>query len=231
MCGAGGRDFDMKRLTQALFVLSVVLSLPALAHAAKPGGADRRQTKCQSCAFGYPDGTTNCWACGKRLRVSELLLRKPPVEVEPLVVRVLPDEGPGGGSSAESKEALAGPEVALEEIERGIADNPTEYGEALNSLEALLEKVLKTPLESTVRERMGEVRDEMVKANFPRTPKEREAEVIKRMPMVWKKIKDNPYRLTENVRRIEKLLKLAEGTPYEALVRRRLERHKDKLDK
>ncbi len=224
----------MKRLMQALFVLSVVFSLGSRARAAKAGGADRRPSErflCQSCKFEYPEATTNCWACGKRLPDSPLTRKLPPIE--PLVVRVLPEEeqGGGAGSLAESKGALAAPEVALEEIERQIAENPTEHGEALNSLEALLEKVLKTPLESIVRERMREVRAEMLKANFPRTPQEREAEVAKLMPRILKEIKDNPNRLTENVRRLEKLLKLAEGTPFEALILSRLKHLRAKLDK
>lgn len=222
----------MKRLMQAVFVLSIVLSLAAAAPAAEPGTAkakskdDKRAAKpesapCRSCRFDCPADTTNCWACGTRLPESRLTKKLSPIET--LVVSVLPDEREGRAG------APASPEAAYEEAELWITKHPDEYDGAIRRLEQLTEKVRGTALESLVQKRVYEISAEKKKATRHRTVKEREAETAEGVQKVMGMIMANPRNHSENILALKKLLRLAHGTSYEKYVRGMLRREEAKV--
>lgn len=219
----------MKRSMWAL----VLLSLAARAHAAEPEGAQGKDEKptakapapsekpagCPSCRFACEAGTTNCWGCGTRLPASPLTRKLPPIQLP--VIRVIPEATKAG--------AGAGPEAAYEEAERWIGEHSDDHDGALKRLEKLAENVRGTALESLVRKRTDEILALQKKANRPRTPEEHAAEAVKALLKVKQSIRRTPKLHRENVLELQKLLKLARGTPYEGAVQKMLDKEKAKL--
>ncbi len=224
----------------AIFVLSVAATAPAAEPDAKPGtakdtdGKGKAETRpakaptpsakaagCPSCKFSCEAGTTNCWACGTGLPASPLTRKLPRIQLP--VVRVIPRADKAGGG------AQAGPEAAYEEAERWIGEHSDDHDGALKRLEELAEKVRGTALESLVRKRIDEILALKAKANRPKTPEERMAEVINALLKVKQKIRRTPKLHKENVLELQKLLKLAKGTPYDGAVQKMLDKEKAKL--
>jgi hypothetical protein len=166
-------------------------------------------------------GTTNCWACGTGLPASSLTRKLPAIQLP--VVRVIPEAKRAGAG------ARAGPEAAYEEAERWIGEHTDDHDGALKRLEELADKVRGTALESLVRRRTEEILALKEKANRPKTPEERIAEVVSSLLKVKEKMRRTPKLHKENVIELEKLLKLAKGTPYEGAVQKMLDDEKARL--
>ncbi len=220
----------------AIFALAVAAAAPAAEPGAKPGTAKDKGGKdkggkvearaakpagCPSCKFACEAGTTNCWACGTCLPASPLTRKLPSIQLP--VVRVIPEAKRAGTG------AQAGPEAAYEEAERWIGEHSDDHDGALKRLDELAEKVRGTALESLVRRRTDEILALKAKANRPRTPEERMAEVVGSLLKVKEKIRRTPKLHKENVLELKKLLKLAKGTPYEGAVQKMLDKEKAKL--
>ena len=223
------------------YILAIlVLSAAAAAPAAEPdatkakggkGKVEARATKapapsekpagCPSCRFACEAGTTNCWGCGTRLPASPLTRKLPPIQLP--VVRVIPEAKKAGAG------AQAGPEAAYEEAERWIGEHSDDHDGALKRLDELAEKVRGTALDSLVRKRTDEILALKEKANRPRTPEEHSAEVVSALLKVKEKMRRTPKLHRENVLELQKLLKLARGTPYEGAVQKMLDKEKAKL--
>ena len=226
----------MRPSALAILVLSVAAGSPAAepdaakdkggkgkadARAAKPPAPSGKPVGCASCRFNCEAGTTNCWACGTRLPASPLTRKLPPIEVP--VIRVIPDAKKAGA------EAQAGPEAAYEKAERWIGEHSDDHEGALKRLDELAEKVRRTGLESLVRRRTDEILALKEKANRPKTSEERAAEAAGALLAVKEKIRRTPKLHKENVLELQKLLKLARGTPYEGGVQKMLKEEKAKL--
>ena len=86
-----------------------------------------------------------------------------------------------------------------------------------------------TALESLIRRRIDEILALKEKANRPKTPEEHAAEVVSALLEVKEKIRRTPKLHREIVLELQKLLKLARGTPYEGAVQKMLDKEKAKL--
>ena len=187
--------------------------------------AEAGAARCAACGFECPEGTLNCWSCGKRIPGS-----KNPVELlsaSLVVVDIVTEQktdvaGSGAG-------AVRDPSGELEEVEKWIDANPDDYAGAIKRLDPLLDAVRGTVDEERVEERIARIRAALREASRPMSKEEREKKAASMVMKVAANVRKRADRLRENVRDLEQLLALARGTSYEAYVRKLLKDEKAKL--
>jgi phosphoglycerate dehydrogenase-like enzyme len=71
--------------------------------------------------------------------------------------------------------------------------------------------------------RMNAVRAAKSEAEKPRSPQERLKEAAREYTVVMGQIGKEPDRIINNIKKLESLMDVCAGTPYEALVKKQLE--------
>ena len=211
-------------LKMAAAARTAVLGTLALAAAAGVGVA----AECQSCRSDCPEGTTNCWSCGKRVRGSEN-----PAELvagKLTCVDILTDKGSDGGGAVGAG-AIHDPSGEVAAVEKWIDAHPDDYAGGLRRLDQVLDSVRGTVYEARVEDRIARIRSAAEEASKPMTPEEREKKAASEVAKVAARVRRRDDAPAENIRELEQLLAVARGTSYEAYVRQLLETQKAKLNR
>jgi hypothetical protein len=177
-----------------------------------------RAGECGLCKYPFADKTLTCWACGSHLPGAPLPNEVVDIDLSPILL-----------VAAEAKiepSTMTSPDVAFQAIETWIEKNPSKYDEAIRRLSEFMDTARGTALETTVMARLKEVKEEKAEADKPKSPKEKMKDAAGAYARVMAEVRSEPKRTIKNIKRLEDLLILCRGTPYEKLVLRRLEKLK-----
>lgn len=198
-----------------------------LLFASVASGEPAAQTlACPVCKYPCTKEMLRCWSCGSGLSGRTFDATK----------FAEPDTSPVQVTSVETRDlqedlATLSPELALAGVEQWIADHPGDLQGAIQRLKDLLERVRGSPVEASVEQRLKELSAEVARASAPKSPQERIAEAARAYTKVMEQVRREPDRVLNNIKLLEDLLKIVEGTPYEQLVRKQIEREKAKTSR